>query len=39
MESTVITAGWQSPRLQKARISPNAAAVDTETKEKKAAYS
>ena len=35
MESTVITAGWRSPRLQKARISPNAAAVDTETKEKK----
>ena len=35
MESTAIIAGYQSPRQQQVRISPNAAAVYTETKEKK----
>jgi len=29
-----MTAGWQSPRLQQVRIRPNAAAMDTETKER-----
>jgi len=41
MESTVIIAGWQSPRLQQGRRSPNATGKDIEGKEgekKKAAY-
>jgi len=37
MKSTAIRGEWQSPRLQQVRISPKAAAADTETK-KKAAY-
>jgi len=35
MESTVIVAEQHNPRLQKMRTSPNAPAVDTETKEEK----
>jgi len=35
MENTAKTAGWQSPRLQQVRRSPNAAAMDAETMEKK----
>mgnify|MGYP001853302158 CR=1 FL=1 len=34
MESTAIIAGWHNPRLQQMKTSPNAAAIDTETKEK-----
>jgi len=34
MERTAIM-GWQSPRLQQIRISPSAAAMNTETKEKR----
>jgi len=33
MESTSIILGWQSPRLQQMRASPNAAATDAEAKE------
>jgi len=32
-ESIAIIARWQSPRQQQMRTSPNAAAVDAETKE------
>lgn len=33
MENTAIIAKWQSPRLQQARTSPNAVAMDTKAKE------
>ena len=35
MESPAIVAEWHDPKLQQMRTSPNAAAIDTETKEEK----
>ena len=35
IESTAITPEWHNPRLQEMRTSPNAAAVDAETKDEK----
>ena len=35
MESIAVIAEWHNPRLQEMRTSPNAAAVDAETKEEK----
>ena len=35
MESTTVIAEWHNPRLQQMKISPNAAAIDAKTKEKK----
>ena len=35
MESTAITVEWHNARLQQTKTSPNAAAMDAETKEEK----
>ena len=38
MESTAITAGWQSHRLQQMRTNPKEATINTKTKEEKITY-